>query len=170
LKAYGAKYSIKDNFFDFWFRFVYTNLSELERGDSTAVTRRIQKEFPVYLGKKFERIMIDIFPQLDIFSEGRSFTGIGRWWHKDKEIDIVALNENTTEIVFCECKWQNRETGAGVLEDLLNKSKYVRWNDGARVEQFMVISRSGFTRKAVDYARDHNIILLTHEEIWKIFV
>ena len=169
LKAYGAKYSIKDNFFDFWFRFVYTNLSELERGNSTAVAGRIRKEFPVYLGKKFERIMIDIFPHLGIFSEGRSFTGIGRWWHKDKEIDIVALNENTAEIVFCECKWQNRETGVGVLEDLLNKSKYVRWNDGARVEQFMVVSRSGFTRKAVDYARDHNVILLTPEEIGKIF-
>ncbi|MCK4458876.1 MAG: restriction endonuclease, partial [Methanosarcinales archaeon] len=86
---------------------------------------------------------------------------IGRWWHKDKEIDIVALNEKTAEIVFCECKWQNRETGVGVLEDLLDKSKYVRWNDGVRVEQFMVVSRSGFTRKAVDYARDHNFILLT---------
>ena len=25
----------------------------------------------------------------------------------------------------------------------------------------MVVSRSGFTRNAVDYARDHNVILLT---------
>ncbi len=161
---------IKDNFFDFWFRFVYTNLSELERGNSAAVAGMIRKEFPNYLGKKFEMIMIDLFPHLDIFSEGRQFTSIGRWWHKDKEIDIVALNENTAEIVFCECKWQNRETGASVLEDLRDKSQYVRWNDGARVEQFMVVSRSGFTQKAVDYARDHNFILLTPEGIRKIFL
>jgi len=148
LKAYGAKYSIKDNFFDFWFR---------------------RKEFPAYLGKKFERILIDIFPHLDIFPERGSFTSIGRWWHKDMEIDIVALNENTDEIVFCECKWQNRETGVGVLEDLLDKSKDVRWNNSTRVERFMVVSKSGFTQKSVDYARVHNVILLTPENIWKIF-
>ena len=59
---------------------------------------------------------------------------------------------------------------ASVLEDLQDKSQYVRWNDGARVEQFMVVSRSGFTRNAVDYARDHNVILLTPDDIRKIFV
>ncbi|MEA1894884.1 MAG: hypothetical protein U9N36_06760 [Euryarchaeota archaeon] len=75
------------------------------------------------------------------------------------EIDIVA---------FCDCKWQNRETGVGVLKDLLDKSRYVRWNNGMRVERFMVVSKSGFTRKAVGYAMTHNIILLTPEEIWKI--
>ena len=58
--------------------------------------------------------------------------------------------------------------GLGVLEDLLDKSKYVRWNNSTRVGRFMVVSKSGFTRKAVDYARAHNFILLTPEEIWKI--
>jgi len=167
LKAYGARYCIKDNFFDFWFRFVYTNLSELERGNLTAVSGRIHKEFPAYLGTKFERMMIDIFPYLDIYQKGGSFTNIGRWWHKDMEIDIVALNENNNEIIFSECKWQNRETGVGILEDLLNKSKYVRWNDSTRVERFMVFSKSGFTQKAVEYAKAYNFILLTPEEIWK---
>ena len=167
LKAYGARYCIKDNFFDFWFRFVYTNLSELERGNSTAVSGRIHKEFPAYLGTKFERMMIDIFPHLDIiYPEEGFFTNIGRWWHKDMEIDIVALNENNNEIIFCECKWQNRETGVGVLEDLPDKSKYVRWNNSTREERFMVVSKSGFTRKAVDYAKAHNFILLTPEDIW----
>ena len=84
------------------------------------------------------------------------------------EIDIVALNENNNEIIFSECKWQNRETGVGILEDLLNKSKYVRWNDSTRVERFIVVSKSGFTQKAVDYAKAYNFILLTPEEIWKI--
>ena len=112
--------------------------------------------------------MIDIFPHLDIFSEGGSFTSIGWWWHKDVEIDIVALNENTDEIVFCECKWQNREIGVGVLKDLRDKSKYVRWNNSTRVERFMVVSKSGFTREAVGYAGAHNFILLTSEELWKI--
>jgi len=169
LKAYGARYCIKDNFFDFWFRFVYTNLSELERSNLTAVSGRIHKEFPAYLGTKFERMMIDIFPHLDIFSHGEFFTSIGRWWYKDKEIDIVVLNENTDEIIFCECKWQNRATGVGILKELLDKSSFVNWNNDTRVEKFIVVSRSGFTQKALDYAKDHNIILFTPKEICKIF-
>jgi AAA+ ATPase superfamily predicted ATPase len=26
-----------------------------------------------------------------------TFTKLGRWWHKDKEIDVVALNEESKE-------------------------------------------------------------------------
>ena len=32
----------------------------------------------------------------------------------------------------------------------------------------MVVSKSGFTRKAVGYVMAHNVILLTPEDIWKI--
>ena len=59
-------------------------------------------------------------------------------------------------------------SGVGVLKDLLDKSIYIRWNNGVRVERFMAVSKSGFTRKAVGYARAHNIILLTPEGIRKI--
>nr|MDO8119301.1 ATP-binding protein [Candidatus Sigynarchaeota archaeon] len=37
LKSKGAIHEIKDNFIDFWFRFVYTNKAELERGRTDAV-------------------------------------------------------------------------------------------------------------------------------------
>ena len=33
-----------------------------------------------------------------------NFTRIGKWWHKDKEIDVAALNEKTKEILFGEWK------------------------------------------------------------------
>ncbi|MGV8109395.1 DUF234 domain-containing protein [Methanospirillum sp.] len=28
-----------------------------------------------------------------------------RWWLKDKEIDIVGINEKEKTILFCEVKW-----------------------------------------------------------------
>jgi len=36
-----------------------------------------------------------------------SFSEIGRWWHGGEEIDIIALNEATKDIVFAECKCRN---------------------------------------------------------------
>ena len=50
------------------------------------------------------------------------------------------------------------------------RSSFVNWNNDTRFEKFIVVSRSGFTQKALDYAKDHNIILFTPKEICKIFV
>ncbi len=165
LKAIGARYSLKDNFFDFWLKFVYTNFQELERGNSAAVAKAIQKEFPEYLGIKFERAIMELIAFLDIFQ----YTRIGKWWHKDKEIDIVALNENTKEILFCECKWQNRKTDVSIIEELLEKSKFVDWSNDKRKESFAVISKSGFTDGAKDYAKGKSVFLFTLEELEEIF-
>ncbi len=161
LKAIGARYSIKDNFFDFWFRFVYTNLTELERGNSGSVVNTIQSEFPMYLGNKFERIVMELILHFDIFKYSR----IGKWWYKDVEIDIVAINENTNEILFCECKWQNRKTNVNILTELMDKAKHVNWNNDLRKEYYMAASKSGFTEEAKIFAKQNNFILVSSKDI-----
>lgn len=48
-----------------------------------------------------------------------TFEKIGKQWGKfrgepgknDYEIDLTAINSNTKEILFCECKWQKIKTG-----------------------------------------------------------
>jgi AAA+ ATPase superfamily predicted ATPase len=71
------------------------------------------------------------------------FTKIGRWWHKDKEIDVVALNDATKEILFVECKWKNlsRRQAEVVLGELSEKSRHVDWNNAARMEYFGIIGK-----------------------------
>lgn len=61
-----------------------------------------------------------------------SFTKVGRWWHKGKEIDIVALDEKTKEITFFECKWKNLKENEAkkIIKDLKEKAKYVNWFNG----------------------------------------
>jgi len=53
-----------------------------------------------------------------------SFSEIGRWWHGGEEIDIIALNEATKDIVFAECKWQklSQKEAKRVLFDLQEKA------------------------------------------------
>lgn len=163
LRATGARYSIVDNFFDFWFRFAYINLSELERGNSTIVMKLIKKDFPAYVGIKFERFIMELLPHIGVFQ----YTRIGKWWHKDKEIDIIALNENTNDILFCECKWQNRKTDIKVLKDLEDKSHFVDWNTDKRKDHFAVFSKSGFTKEALEFAKQNNFLLFTPTDLNK---
>jgi len=145
LKAKGSLYFLNDSFFDFWFRFVYLNKSELETGQTESVLNKIKRETDEYLGKKFEQFIIKMFQQFNL----PSFNKIGKWWHKEKEIDIVALNENKKEILFAECKWKDNVNANKILSELKEKAKYVDWNKNNRNEYYAIFAKS-FSKKAKD--------------------
>ena len=71
-----------------------------------------------------------------------NFSEIRKWWHKEREIDIVALNDDTNEILFCECKWQDDVNAGKILYGLKEKSKYVKWHDDNRKESFAIFAKS----------------------------
>ena len=72
-----------------------------------------------------------------------TITKIGRWWHKDKEIDIVALDEESKEIGFFECKYRTLKTkdARDILAELNKKSRYVDWNLNKRKEYSGLIAK-----------------------------
>ncbi len=138
LKAKGALYFIKDNFIKFWIRFVYLNKDMLELGKKDEVINIIKQEFPQYLGAVFEDVVKDTISEL----VNLKFTNLGRWWHKDKEIDLVALNEQTKDILFVECKWQANVNAEKILAELKEKTQYVEWHNKGRKEHFCIIAKS----------------------------
>lgn len=130
-------YEINDQLFRFWFRFVYPNMSDLEIGLVDEVFLRISPQLNAYYGKEFERLVIEQV-RLKEVEIPFYFTEVRRWWHKDKEVDFVVLNEDTGEILFVECKWKDLdEKKAGrVLAELKEKSGFVQWHNGERREYF----------------------------------
>ncbi|MEK6858228.1 MAG: ATP-binding protein [Nanoarchaeota archaeon] len=125
-------YLIKDQMFDFWFNFVYNNRENIEKNNLI-----LKIDTSAYFGKRFEILVREeIAPQL--FS---NYNKIGRWWYQDKEIDIVALNEEKKEILFAECKWSNINYGEAKknLEELKEKSKFVNWQ--RKKEYFCIIAK-----------------------------
>lgn len=131
-----GRYYLSDNFLKFWFRYIYPNLSSIEEEifDITA----IKKDYSSYLGHIFE----DVAKQFLIKRRPFSFTKIGKWWYKDKEIDIVALNVQTKEILFVECKWKEKVDAEKILNELKEKSRYVQWHNGKRKEYFAIFVKS----------------------------
>ena len=133
-----GRYYISDNFIKFWFRFIYPNLSSIEEGIFD--TEMIRKEYSNYLGPIFE----EIARQFLILNRGKDFdfTKIGKWWFKEREIDIIALNENTGEIFFCECKWQDRVSARRIFEELKEKALHVEWRNEKRHERYVIFAKS----------------------------
>ena len=157
-------YRIHDRFFEFWFKYVFPNRSKLEIGKSGEVLRIIKETFDQHLSFAFE----DVCKQhcLELMRNGRiRFSSIGRWWQKNEEIDIVALDEENKEIYFGEAKWSRKPVGMDILDELKRKAALVDWNRGTRKEHSMLFSRSGFTEAVLKAASKEGIILVKGETV-----
>jgi AAA+ ATPase superfamily predicted ATPase len=165
-----ARYRLSDNFVSFWFRFIYPNKADIERGEIAGVVSIIKKDMNSFIGRKFEKICQEALIRMNRKKIlPFQFRTIGGWWHKDREIDIIAANEETKDICFCECKWQSGKTGIDVLKELQNKAKFVDFFNTERKEYYMIISKSGFTKSALIHAADQKIILLDLKYLGEIF-
>ena len=173
---YGEKtsrksiYSIEDNMFRFWYRFVPNNNSVIMRGAADIVYRRIEPQLSEYMGTVFEEICKQYLWKLLL--DGNSpveFSELGRWWGNDPiekkqtEIDIMGEQDKKTAL-FGECKWTNEKVDLGVLETLIKRSKLFSY---INVHLFL-FSKSGFTKGCIDKANElGNVSLVTYADMLK---
>jgi hypothetical protein len=169
-----AVYRINDNFFRFWFRFIYPAFSELEIGSSERTLKKINAEIDTFTASVFEDICKQFLIEMNMNSLlPFAFEKIGRQWGKFKgetgkntyEIDLVAINSSTKQILLAECKWNKKKLGPDVIVALLNKAKYVNWHSRERKEYFAVFSRLGFTPAAQSLAEERGVLLFDLEDI-----
>lgn len=127
-------YLIKDVFLDFWFNFVYKNREDIERNQF----KFTEKHLNTFLGKRFEVLARD-----ELIADLLEAAKIGRWWYKDKEIDIVGLNEDKKEISFFECKWKDLTYNQSLklIEELKEKTPNVKWHNKQRKEYYGLIAK-----------------------------
>lgn len=112
---YGEKssrktiYSIEDNIFRFWYRFVPENTSIISRRAADLAYKRIAPELPSYMGGVFEEICKQYLWKLLL--DGKcavNFSDLGRWWGTNpktctqEEIDIMGTDKDCA--LFAECK------------------------------------------------------------------
>ena len=131
-------YKIDDNYFRFWLNYVYPYKEELEEKPTT-ILRLIKNDYQRYMGPIFEEIAIHLIRELT----KNDFIKVGRWWYKNNEIDIVALNDKKKKIAFFECKWKNLTYNQSIkiLEELKEKANYVNWYKKERKEQYGIVAR-----------------------------
>ena len=164
-----ALWTLTDNLFRFWYRFVRPSQPLVERGLGAKVVPRIESGLPEYMGPVFEDICRDwLWGQLAKGSLGFEFSDIGRWWGNDPverseaEMDIVAVEDGGTVLVG-ECKWKNEPTGADVLDKLDKRARLARAD--AQTPRWL-FSRSGFTSGCVELAETMvSARLVTFEEM-----
>ena len=103
---------IEDNFFTFWFRFIYKYSYMLEIENYGSVKTIIDRDYETFSGLMLERWF------RRVLIEQQAYTRIGGWWDRkgENEIDIVAENELDDTATFFEVKRKAENVSMEILE------------------------------------------------------
>jgi AAA+ ATPase superfamily predicted ATPase len=166
LKSKKGLYQITDEFFHFWFRFIYPKRAEIEMDRMENVLNHIKKEMPQYLSSIYEKVAVEtVWKHIDKFFP---FTALGRWWDRNEEIDIVGLNKDLNSILFGEVKWSERPVGTNIYEELKSKAQKLQWGKKGRKDFFCLFSKKGFTEAMIKRAKEENVLLFKENVPLKI--
>ncbi|MDD3859320.1 MAG: ATP-binding protein [Bacteroidales bacterium] len=108
----AVKYQIKDNFLNFWFRFIYKYRSAIEIGNLKYLKEIVERDYLMYSGKILEKYFINKL------SMEANYSIIGNYWEKANmnEIDIIAVNELNKKILICDIKRSKEKINLTELE------------------------------------------------------
>ena len=170
-------YRLTDNFFRFWYAFVFTNYSELEGGDVDGVFEyAIKPGLHEFAAFAFEDVCREYVRELQKQNKlPFRYQRMGRWWGKttvrrkdsmetqETEIDLLAVNRQANQYLVGECKFKGRPFSYG--EYLDTTAKLSKQKEIAEFFYYL-FSESGFDEKLTEQAEnDHNIRLVDLNEI-----
>ncbi len=172
-KSRKGLYFIADNFIRFWFRYVYPYKGELELDNMQIVLEEMKKDFETkFVAFAYEDICKDIFANLCKrgvvdFVPSR----IGAYWLNDytgdTEIDVMAVDNQNKRIFAGECKYHRNPVDAPVYyalkEKVLNAGEIRKSYPGYDVI-YGIFSKSGFTQRMLDAARETSNLVLVNED------
>ncbi|MCL2426783.1 MAG: ATP-binding protein [Oscillospiraceae bacterium] len=156
-------YRITDNFFRFWYHFVFPYMSDFEVGDAEGVFEHIVfPQLNAFTSPIFESVCREFLRKLNR-QNALEFrvTKLGRWWGKldgtQAEVDVVAIDMTSTQYILGECKFRNSHMDLDALEKLRANAGFV--NKGATI-QYALFSKSDFSESLISKAKQDESLLL----------
>ena len=173
-------YRLTDNFFRFWYAFVFTNYSELEGGDVDGVFEyAIKPSLHEFASFAFEDVCREYVREMQKANKlPFRYKRMGRWWGKttvrrrdriesqETEIDLLAISAKSDKYLVGECKFKGRPFSYGEYLDTAAKLAPIK----EKAEfYYYLFSESGFDEKVVSEAAvNASIKLINVEDIVNI--
>ena len=153
-----SRYRLTEPLFRFWFEYVYGQTGTLTQLGENAYAEVVEPTFTSYMGPMFERVCQNALPLL----VPKMYLGIGYWWHKQHELDVVGLASDGT-LVAGECKYTTREMHEGDLADLERSAAVIDWTPpggGDVTSHYCCFCRSGFSEGLQQAAMERDDVSL----------
>ncbi len=165
-----SRYCLSDNFYCFWFRFIYKNISAIQFSFAPEpVLQKIMADLPAYLGNIYEQVCLEYLLLKYSKKPGFIISEFGKWWTgaERDEIDIVILSKSTIYAVFAECKYRNRKVNVSMIRGFQNRIDKFKWHNKKQQQDCYYFSKNGFDSKALDYCRQNKIVpVVGLKEMW----
>jgi len=109
----NVRYMLDDNFYIFWFRYVfrYNYMLEIKAYDKLRTV--IRGDYETFTGKRLEQYF------REMLVERQEYTRIDTWWNRKgtAEIDLIAIDELSGKADFYEVKRNKSEYDKSLLEE-----------------------------------------------------
>ena len=162
-------YTIKDQFFRFWYRFVPRNMTAISSGRIANVYERaVKAHLHGHMGLAFEEMckeyLLYYADNLPI-----ELSDIGQWWgsdketHKEVQIDIVGCQTDSTEYLIGSCKYRNEKIGTDELELLRHYAAV--FGKGSKYHYY-IFSLGGFTAPLLECGKRGEVTLITLDAMY----
>ena len=161
-------YSIKDNYFKFWYRFVFPNENKINLMGEKKTAEIVFDAISDYMGIVFE----DVCREYMIVQAQKGNLpfipdGFGKWWgnnpHKKSQDDIDIIGIDGKKGIFCECKFRNELFDVKELNELIDASRIFT---EVTEKYYYIFSKSGFTKAVYEKTSEYNLKLLTIDDLF----
>lgn len=146
-----SRYFLRDPYLRFYYRFIDPNLHHIERGLTRRLWRAMEESFRAFVGETFEALARECV--LALARTGRlAFEPefVGAHWDLAVQVDVVAINWQTRDILLGEAKWgETDRPDRRMIRGLLDKADRVVPQDGSHWNvHYAVFARDRITRAA----------------------
>ena len=128
-EAKKGLYHMKDQFFNFWFKFIRPNRRQIELEMEANVWESVKDEFNRYLGHVFEDVCSEVLVEMAKINRlPIRVDRIGKWWWKETEIDLLGLETKSRKALAVEVKWTDLSyhEAKKLLSELAAKAQQIR--------------------------------------------
>ncbi|MBP6806071.1 MAG: ATP-binding protein [Chloroflexi bacterium] len=162
-----GRYVITDPYLRFYYRFLAPHAAAIEQGRVKRATSLLYDHLLDFIGTHtFEELCRD---WVDIVAEMGELPFLpertGSFWSKQAQVDVVAVNWRSKEILLGECKWGQQDVGRDVVQALLDKTAKVVPGDFPWRVHYAFFARHGFTPAAQALAAAHAARLVTLAQV-----
>jgi AAA+ ATPase superfamily predicted ATPase len=124
-RSKSGMYTISDAHTAFWLRFIHPHLSELSMGERKGAASDIGAGLEDHIRRVFADICRKMVPSL---TGDLGFLPIkhGRYWNRDTDIDIVAINPGKRRALVAGCfLYRDKKVDREDLNDLIDRARKV---------------------------------------------
>ena len=170
IRTRKAIYKISDNFYSFWYRYVFANNSYYEMLGIKDAATEIMEDISNYMGPVFEDICKQ-YLMLEAMKRELPFVpySIGKWWgnnpatKKQDDVDVLALNKKKDAGIFCECKYRNKTV---VMDDYDKLVLSMQAFPAVRKKHMIFFSKGEYSEPVKARAKREGTLLLSIDDLF----